>query len=340
MLRGGVAQGSFHRIVSLENLFSAWREFKKGKMGSPDVQVFAFDLEANIFKLHQALLEKRWKPDPYQAFYVRDPKLRHIHKATVRDRVLYQAVFRVLYPVFDPLFIHDSYSCRSGKGTHAGVVQLECYLRKASGNYHRSVYALKCDVRKFFDSISHMVLLELISRRVDDVKAMVLIQDIISSFEKTPGYGLPLGNVTSQLFANIYLNELDQFVKHRLKIPHYLRYCDDFIVLGDSRSELVSLVPLVRLFLLDSLRLTLHPKKISIRKASTGIDFLGYVVLPHYRMIRTTTRKRIFRKLSVHGPAREAAISSYIGITTHAKGHLIKQRILELCGGANGGRGS
>jgi len=289
-------------------------------------------LEENVFNLHQTLLKKQWQPDPYQAFYVRDPKLRHIHKASVRDRVLYHAVFRVLYPIFDPLFIHDSYSCRLGKGTHAGVQRLEQYLRKASRNYTQPYYALKCDVKKFFDSISHTTLLRLIQKRIYDTETIALIRQIIRSFQKTPGCGLPLGNVTSQLFANIYLNELDQFVKHRLKISYYLRYCDDFIILDSEPSMLITLIPIIRSFLFDSLQLTLHPKKISIRKISTGIDFLGYVVLPHYQVVRTSTRKRIFRKLSASDMrVRKASVDSYIGITTHAKGYLIKQRILEIC---------
>jgi RNA-directed DNA polymerase len=301
-------------------------------MKSADVQAFAFNLEENIFNLHHALLEKRWQPDHYQAFYVRDPKLRHIHKASVRDRVLYHAVYRVLYPIFDPLFIHDSYSCRREKGTHAGVRQLERYLRKASDNYRKPFYALKCDVKKFFDSISHSILLTLIQKRVDDLETIALIRQIIFSFQKTPGCGLPLGNVTSQLFANIYLNELDQFLKHRLKISYYLRYCDDFIILGNTPSVLTPLIPIIRSFLLDSLQLTLHPKKISIRKISTGIDFLGYIVLPHYQVVRTSTRRRTFRKLNApNTEARKALVDSYIGITTHAKGYLIKQRILEVC---------
>ncbi len=309
-------------------------------MQSEDVQVFAFNLEANIFNLHQELLEKRWQPDPYQAFYIRDPKLRHIHKASVRDRVLYHAVFRVLYPIFDPLFIHDSYSCRRGKGTHAGVQQLERYLHKASENYTQPYYALKCDVKKFFDSIPHTTLLTLIQKRVDDVETIALIRQIVFSFQKTPGRGLPLGNVTSQLFANIYLNELDQFVKHRLKISYYLRYCDDFIILDSVPSNLIALIPIIRSFLFGYLQLTLHPKKLILRKVSTGIDFLGYVVLPHYRVVRTSTRKRIFRKLSIPSVVeRKASVDSYIGITTHAKGYLIKQRILEICAQNSGGRG-
>jgi RNA-directed DNA polymerase len=309
-------------------------------MQSADVQAFAFNLETNIFSLHEALLEKRWQPDSYQAFYVRDPKLRHIHKASVRDRVLYHAVFRVLYPIFDPLFIHDSYSCRRGKGTHAGVRQLERYLRKTSENYNQPYHALKCDVKKFFDSISHAMLLRLIQKRIDDLETIDLVRQIILSFQKTPGCGLPLGNVTSQLFANIYLNELDQFIKHRLKIPHYLRYCDDFVILGTELSTLTTLIPIIRSFLLDSLQLTLHPKKIIVRKISTGIDFLGYVVLPHYKVVRTSTRRRIFRKLGGLGAATpKASIDSYIGITTHAKGYLIKQRILEECAQNSGGEG-
>ena len=200
-------------------------------------------------------------------------------------------------------------------------------MRTASENYRRPFYALKCDVKKFFDSISHSILLGLIQKRIDDLETVDLARQIIWSFEKTPGCGLPLGNVTSQLFANIYLNELDQFIKHRLNIPYYLRYCDDFIILNNEPSTLATLVPTILSFLLDSLQLTLHPKKIIIRKISTGIDFLGYVVLPHYQIVRTSTRRRIFRKLSIPSVvARKASVDSYIGITTHAKGYLIKQR--------------
>lgn len=287
----------FSHIISLENLFEAWREFKRGKTTKPEIQEFAFNLEDNIFKLHKELKQKTWRPDPYISFYVRDPKLRHIHKATVRDRVFNQALFRVLYQIFDKGFVTDSYSCRKEKGTHRGVLKLKSYILKISRNYTRPAFALKCDVRKFFDNIDHTVLLRLIKRKITDPNVLSLIELVINSFEIRSGIGLPLGNVTSQLFANVYLNELDQFVKHTLKVKYYLRYCDDFIILDTNRDILSEHIQRINLFIQNELGLYLHPHKIIIRKCTQGIDFLGYVVLPDNTILRTKTRNRILRKI-------------------------------------------
>ncbi|MEK7193344.1 MAG: reverse transcriptase/maturase family protein [Patescibacteria group bacterium] len=297
-------------------------------------------MEDNLFQLHEELRNRTYTHHSYHAFYVRDPKLRHIHKAVVRDRVVHQAIFRVLYPVFDRSFIFDSYSCRMHKGTHRGVTRLEQFLRKVSKNYAAHCFALKCDVRKFFDSIDHNILLELIDRKVDDDGARWLIRRIIKSFEKSDDKGLPLGNVTSQLFANIYLNELDQFVKHTLKEKHYVRYCDDFIIVSHDKSHLKRLVSPLTDFLRDSLLLALHPQKIFLRKYSQGIDFLGYVILPHYRIVRTRTRRRILKKIReskleiVRGALTkdsfEQSVQSYFGVLGHCKGFKVKKAIEAL----------
>ena len=209
----------FEKIISLENLFLAWQEFSRGKMKKLDVLEFKNRLEDNIFNLHQALKDKIYQHSDYTAFNVYDPKLRKIHKAVVIDRVLHHAIFRILYPLFDQNFIFDSYSCRIEKGTHRAVRRLEEFTRKLSQNNQRTIFALKCDVRKFFDSIDQKILLDLIKRKIQDDNAIELIEKIVRSFPA----GLPLGNVTSQIFANIYLNELDQFVKHKLKEKYYLR---------------------------------------------------------------------------------------------------------------------
>ncbi len=298
-------------------------------MRNPSVQAFELDLEGNLFSLRDQLLTGYWQPEPYEAFYIRDPKPRHIHKASVRDRVLYQAVFRVLEPLFDPSFIHDSYSCRTGKGTHRGVFQLERYLRKASGNYSHPAYALKCDVRRFFDSVSHKVLLGLIRRRVKDARMIALVEQVIASFKVASGRGLPLGNVTSQLFANVYLNELDQFVKRELKVRWYLRYCDDFVMLDESPEYLTALLPYIHDFLSKSLGLDLHPDKILLRKFSHGIDFLGYIVLPHYRILRASTRRRMFRKLA-RTNVSALSLQSYLGLLKHAKAYKLEKRVIQI----------
>lgn len=267
--------------------------------------------------------------DQYEAFYVCDPKRRHIHKANVRDRVMHQAVFRVLYPLFDKHFIYDSYSSRNNKGTHKGVERLRVTVRKVSKNWKRQAWTLKCDVRKFFDSIDHTILRELILRKVNDRDMIWLIDLIFESFCKEKGKGLPLGNVTSQLFANIYLNELDQFAKHALKAKYYFRYCDDFVIVHEDRKFLERCIDGAAQFLEEKLCLELHPHKVEIRKASQGIDFLGYIVLPYTLVVRTKTKKRVSRKVreniesynmrKVSVETFSSTLTSYLGVFSHAK---------------------
>jgi len=327
-------------IISLDNLFLAWDEFKRGKTGKLEVQEFSFKLEDNIFKLHSELKCGTWKPNHYTAFFVRDPKLRHIHKATVRDRVFNQALYRILYQIFDVGFIHDSYSCRKEKGTHRGVMRLENYIMKITKNYSRPAFALKCDVRKFFDNIDHGILFSIIKRKVTDADVLLLIKMILESFETKLGVGLPLGNVTSQLFANVYLNELDQFVKHILKAKYYLRYCDDFIILDTDTRKLQSYKERTGELLIAKLHLSLHPNKVFIRKCSQGIDFLGYVVLPNRNILRTKTRNRILKKIDIArhmlvqnqiGKEQfESIAQSYSGVLSHCAGHKIQQKISKI----------
>lgn len=337
---GGVVEGHniFTEIISVQNLFSAWKEFKRGKMNKIEVQDFLFNLEDNIFDLHDKLSTKKYYPNKYEFFYVRDPKLRPIHKAKVKDRVVFQAVFRILYHIFDRLFIFDSYSCRFTKGTHAGVKRLKKFVEKASQNYSRNIFVLKCDVKQFFYSIDHKILLDLFKTRIKDQNTLDLIEKILNSFRISPDKGLPLGNVTSQLFANIYLNELDQFVKHILKEKYYIRYCDDFVIISHDFSHLENLIPKLDEFLKDRLQLILHPRKIEIRKLKQGIDFLGYVTLSHFCVLRTKTKKRMFRKLKnerqkyvcdeIDEFAFKQSLQSYLGILKHSNSIQITEKLL------------
>lgn len=302
----------------------AWEEFKQGKLKKIEVEEFEFNLESNLFAVQQELRNKTYSPKAYSFFYVRDPKLRPIHKASVRDRVVFQAVSRILYHSFDRQFIYDTYACRFDKGNHKGVRRLEEFIRKASRNYHRPVFILKCDVRKFFYNIDHAILLELVRPKVADPDALDLIQKIIGSFCVQPCKGLPLGNVTSQLFANVYLNEFDQYVKHVLKEKYYIRYCDDFVIVGTDYEHLNSLISKTDYFLQTRLRLSLHPKKVEIRKLSQGIDFLGYVILPNYRILRTTTKRRMIRRVC------QDNVHSYLGLLRHCKGYRLEQTIKSL----------
>ncbi|MEK7628991.1 MAG: reverse transcriptase domain-containing protein [Patescibacteria group bacterium] len=312
---GKVFHNIFEKIIGLENLFLAWREFKRGKKKRLDVQEFEFNLEDNLFQLRNELKNKIYQHNKYIPFYVTDPKLRHIHKATVRDRVLHQAVFRVLYPIFDKNFIFDSYSCRINKGTHRAITRLESFCHKLSQNNSKTIFALKCDIKKFFDSIDQNILASLIQAKVKDDNATWLVDVIIKSFPK----GLPLGNVTSQLFANIYLNELDQFIKHKLKEKYYIRYCDDFIILGENLNVLQRLSKKIDEFLGKSLKLSLHPNKIIMRKYIQGIDFLGYVILPNHRVLRTKTKKRLLKRIN------DKNKPSYLGVLKHCSGYNIRK---------------
>jgi retron-type reverse transcriptase len=172
----------FNKIISPENLFLSWEKFKKGKSNKRDVAKFEFDLEPNIFNLHRDLKERKYQHGPYFGFYIRDPKVRHIHKATVRDRIVHHATFRILNFLFEPTFISTSFSCRLGKGNHRGILVVEKMLRKASQNYTKPCYVLKCDIKKFFDSVDHVTLIEIIERRIKDQNVQWLIREIISSY--------------------------------------------------------------------------------------------------------------------------------------------------------------
>jgi RNA-directed DNA polymerase len=310
---------SYEEIVSPENLLAAWEEFLVGKRGKEDVQAFSLNLMENILSLHRDLAYGSYKQQPYQAFTISDPKPRNIHKPSVRDRLLHHAIYRKLYPFFDQTFIHDSYSCRTGKGTHNGFERVAEMAGKVSKNYTEPCWALKCDIRKFFDSVDLDILFGLLAERIEDRKILWLLSRIIRGFEKSHRKGMPLGNLTSQLFANVYMNPLDQFVKHRLKAKYYVRYADDFLILARNTDDLMGYFVEVNVFLKKTLKLNLHPGKISLRKLSQGIDFVGYVARFHYSVPRNKTVRRM-RGAIAHPRNPEklpATLNSYLGYLGH-----------------------
>lgn len=261
------------------------------------------------------LREQTYRHGNYTAFTVQDPKTRRIHKAAVRDRIVHQLLVDILEPVFEPRFIYDSFSCRHGKGTHAGVARLGTLLGRASRNDSRTVYALKCDIRQFFASLDTVVLRECITRRVESEEVLWLVDEVLGSFSP----GIPLGNVTSQLFANIYLHELDWFVRQQLGVRYYIRYCDDFVVIVDDPAQIPDILRRIDGFVRERLHIELHPHKVSVRTWRQGIDFLGYVLKPHATLVRTKTARRLMRR------ANQANISSYLGVLSHADSHELSQ---------------
>lgn len=328
-----VYRNIFDETIATENLLNAWQDFKSGKQKKPDVLSFEWNLEANILALHRDLKYNRYKHQAYLGFHIQDPKHRHIHKACVRDRIVHHAVYRIVAPLFEETFITTSFSCRKNMGTHKGVLILKTMLNTVSRSNTRPCFALKCDVAKFFDSVDHTILKRIIGTRIKDKEMIGLIDTIVDSYESSKSTlfekkGLPLGNLTSQLFANIYMNEFDQWIKHTLEIKHYARYTDDFVIISEDQNYLESLIPLMQNFLGRMLCLELHPKKVTIRKYKQGIDFLGYVVLPHNFALRTKTKQRMFKKLKhkvidykkgqITRVSLEQSYQSYLGVLSHA----------------------
>jgi len=241
-----------------------------------------------------------------------------------------------------------SFSCRVGKGTHKGVEYLARTFRAVSANGTHPCFALKCDIRKFFDSIDHGILLGLLDKKITDPATIWLLAEVIEGYtagftereresNSVPRKGVPIGNLTSQLFANIYMNEFDQFVKHELRVKQYARYTDDFVIVSDNRIYLDGLIPKISNFLHDRLALSLHSDKVFIRKYRQGVDFLGYVSLPRHIAVRKKTVLRIFRKLRERVKDFRAGIitelslfssfNSYLGVLSHANAYELAEKL-------------
>lgn len=295
----------YDKIISIDNLFTAFYEFRQGKRHKEDVPEFEYDLEKNIFQLRRELKSFTYEPLSPKVFKVSEPKPRFIQAACVKDRIVHRALVRRINPIFDPSFIYDSYACRIEKGTLNAVRRLERFSRKESKNYTQKIYFLKADIRKYFDSVEHNILLEIIKKRISCPKTIWLIKKILArqttsckGIKVEQGKGLPIDNLTSQLFANIYLNEFDEFIKHRLRVRFYIRYVDDFIIVSKDRAYLVSLLEPIENFLKEHLRLDLHPIKRKIFSSRSGVDFLGYFIRPYYKIVRFGNIKRFLRRIS------------------------------------------
>lgn len=285
----------------------------------------------NTIKLHLDLKKFEYKHSLYEAFNISDPKPRNIHKAQVRDRLLHHALYNILQPFFDRTFISDSYSCRIGKGTHRAINRFKYFANKVSRNSTRTCWVLKCDIRKFFASIDHEIMIGILKTYIPDEKIINVLKIIIDSFQTSPkwdirGRGLPLGNLTSQLLVNIFMNEFDQYVKHKLKVKYYMRYADDFVFLSEDKNYLENILSKVSEFLENNLKLSLHPDKVFIKTLATGVDFLGWVNFSHHRVLRTATKRRMFAKLKAP-EISEATIQSCKGLLSHGNTYKIGKEI-------------
>jgi retron-type reverse transcriptase len=263
----------FSQIISIKNLILAWRKARKGKTKKDYVIEFEQNTLGNLLKLHEELKNETYKPELLRIFILRDPKTRKISKANFRDRVIHHALVRVLEPIFENGFIYDSCTNQKGKGNLFALKRFEEFKRKVSRNgkvngwfnsNQIKGYVLKADVRHYFQEVNHEILLKIISIKIKDERVLELIGKILVNGQEKEGIGMPLGNLTSQFFANIYLNELDYFVKHKLKAKYYLRYVDDFMILHENKEQLEIWKEEIQRFLQDNLKLELHPEKSKI----------------------------------------------------------------------------
>lgn len=275
--------------MSAENLFLAWRKFKRGKGKKLDVQQFGLRIEEHIFALHEELVAGNWKHGAYEKFMVQDPKPRVIHKATVRDRIVHQAVINILEPLFEPTFLPHSWSCRKGKGVDASVNAVHEALEKMSRYGRKDIWILHGDIRRYFASINHEILRRQIVDKVKNDAFLALIDTIFASHAG----GLPLGNVTSQLFGNVYLSALDRWIVETIRPAHYARYCDDIVLVDSDPMKLYESLEPMMVFIGERLQLMLHPKKIHLQRYCSGVDWLGVRLFPGgARRMRAVTRRR------------------------------------------------
>lgn len=319
-------------IIDFETLHAAYIKARRGKRYSDEALRFGCGLEEQLLQLQYELCSGTYRVGPYRAFTIREPKRRKIAALPFRDRVVQHALVAVIEPIWEARFIYDSYACRVGKGTHAGADRLTSFLRRAHQTWV-STYVLKADVRSYFASINHEVLRGLIHKRVACRETLRLISEIIDSWEPDSGTGIPIGNLSSQLFANIYLHELDKYTKHTLREHFYLRYMDDFVILSPDKAHLNATQHQIGAFLDERLRLRLN-RKTRIFPAECGIDFLGYKIWRTHRLLRKPSIRRMRRRFADFRTGRvstgemRATVASWIGHCQHANTYTLRKRVL------------
>lgn len=283
-------------IYDFESLYQAYQRARKGKGWRNEILEFKSILEENLIHIQNELIWHTYESGKYRQFKIYEPKERDVAALPFRDRIVHHALVEAIEPIFESRFIHHSYACRTGKGTHAGADAAQRMMRIVKRN-HGQVYALKADISKYFASIDHTVLLGLIEKRIVCQETLWLIKSILST---TQNPGIPLGNLTSQLFANIYLDALDQYVKHTLKAKYYVRYMDDFVIFHHNKLQLHIWLEEIQAFLCSQLKLkTNHKTQIFPvhHKHGRGLDFLGYRIWPTHRKLRKDSIKRFKRRL-------------------------------------------
>lgn len=317
--------GLFPKVTAFENLCRAFRDASHGKRDKPEVQSFEYRLEERLWEIKQELETERYVWGEYRPFWIYDPKKRLIKAAPFPDRIVHHALYNVLQPLWERSYIADTYACLTGRETLAAVRRYEEYVRRQRGRG----YVLKADIKHYFPSVDHAVLRGLMRRKIADARLLRLLDRLIESGDEGSGKGMPIGNLTSQLFANLYLDPLDHFVKEQLRQRYYVRYMDDFVILGESKAEMWEVLGVVQNFLAANLKLQLNRKRVAVIPVGKGIDFLGYVIYPdgHKRIRRRNVvnfRRRLKRLETGHVQGEipfthaRQSIASWLGLAKHA----------------------
>ena len=363
-----------NREQLLHDLFQAYYDARKNKRSTINQLKFEINYEQNIFELYEEIISYNYKPKQSICFVVTHPVKREIFAADFRDRVVHHLIYNCIMPVFEETFINDSYSCRKGKGTHYGIKRIDKFIRSCSQNYKQECYILKLDISGYFMAINKDILFEQVktklhqqSRKIsfDLPLILYLIEKTIyyqptknyirkgkkadwnglplskSLFYSKPNCGLPIGNLTSQLFSNIYMNEFDHWVKQSLGIKYYGRYVDDFVLIHQNKEYLKSLIEPIHSYLKNKLQLTLHPNKIHLQHFSKGVKYLGAVIKPHRSYVANRTKGKFFEAIEAqnkivnnHKPTKEEqeaflnSMNSYLGIMKHYKTHKLCRQMV------------
>ncbi len=357
----------------LRDLFQAYFDARRNKRNTSNQLAFEMNYESHIFDLYQELKEQTYSISKSICFIVFKPVQREIFAGNFRDRVIHHLVFNALNPIFERKFIHDTYSCRVAKGPLFGIKRVEHFYRSCSDNYQKKSFFLKLDIEGYFMSIDQHILLEkikktLAAKDVPYAEFWIWLLEIIifhdatknciikgeksdwhglphtkSLFYAPTKKGLPIGNLTSQLFGNIYLNDFDHFMKSSLKCRYYGRYVDDFVIIHPEKSFLTSLVPPIKEFLRENAQLTLHPKKIHLQECTKGIPFLGAIIKPYRTYLRNRTKGEFFKKIKYWESqcktssfcAKEkmrcqSCLHSYLGLMKHFNTFRLQQKMTQI----------
>jgi len=372
-----------HEYSLIEDIFQAYYDARKNKRNSNSALEFELEYEKNLVKLYHEINERNYKPKPYSAFISEKPVKREIFASEFRDRVVHHLIFNYINPIFDPLFINDSYSCRINKGTSYGIKRADYFIKSCSQNYKKDAYIMKLDIEGYFMSIDKTILFEIIKTQIisrqDKLTCeldliLFLLEKVIfcdptknciikserkaweglpkskSLFFSGKNKGLPIGNLTSQLFANIYLNEIDQFIKRELKFKYYGRYVDDMIFVDSDKERLILSIQKIKEYLAINLSLRLHPKKIYLQHISKGVNFLGVFIKPYRILAGKRVKKNFYNNVynelfilsSLNLQSSDSKyinellikfrrlVNSYLGILQQSDSYMLRKGITEL----------